>query len=48
VLHNMELHYLYSSPNIIRQVKSKGMKWGEARGTLDRGEERVQGFGGKA
>jgi hypothetical protein len=25
-LHNGELHNLYSSPNIIRQVKSKGMK----------------------
>jgi hypothetical protein len=25
-LHNEELHILYSSPNIIRQIKSKRMK----------------------
>jgi hypothetical protein len=26
-LHNEELHILYSSPNIIRQIKSRGMRW---------------------
>jgi hypothetical protein len=26
-LHNEELHNLYSYPNIIRQIKSKRMKW---------------------
>jgi hypothetical protein len=26
-LHNEELHNLYSSPDIIRQVKSKQMRW---------------------
>jgi hypothetical protein len=26
-LHNEELHNLYSSPNIIRQVKSRRMRW---------------------
>jgi hypothetical protein len=26
-LHNEELHILYSSPNIMRQIKSKKMKW---------------------
>jgi hypothetical protein len=26
-LHNEELHNLYSSPNIIRQGKSRGMRW---------------------
>jgi hypothetical protein len=26
-LHNEELHILYSSPNIITQIKSKGMRW---------------------
>jgi hypothetical protein len=26
-LHNEELHNLYSSPNIIRMVKSRRMKW---------------------
>jgi hypothetical protein len=26
-LHNEELHNLYSSPNIIRQIKSRQMRW---------------------
>jgi hypothetical protein len=26
-LHNEELHILYSSPNIIRQMKSRRMRW---------------------
>jgi hypothetical protein len=26
-LHNMELHNLYSSPNIIRVIKSRRMRW---------------------
>jgi hypothetical protein len=26
-LHNEELHYLYSSPNIARVIKSRRMKW---------------------
>jgi hypothetical protein len=25
--HNRELHYLYSSPDIIRQIKSRRMRW---------------------
>jgi hypothetical protein len=28
-LHNEELHILYSSPNIIRQIKSRRMMWAE-------------------
>jgi hypothetical protein len=28
-LHNEELHILYSSPNIIRQIKSRKMRWAE-------------------
>jgi hypothetical protein len=40
-LHNEELHNLYSSPDIIRQVKSRWAGHG-------RGEKSVQGFGGKA
>jgi hypothetical protein len=38
-LHNDELHILYSSPNIVRMIKSRRMKWaghaarmGEGRG----------------
>jgi hypothetical protein len=26
-LHNEELHILYSSPNIVRQIKSRKIKW---------------------
>jgi hypothetical protein len=37
---------LYSSSNIIRQIKSRRMRWaGHVAGI---GEESVQGFGGKA
>jgi hypothetical protein len=25
--HNEELHYLYSSPNIIRVIKSRKIRW---------------------
>jgi hypothetical protein len=26
-LHNEELHIVYSSPNIIRQIKSRRLRW---------------------
>jgi hypothetical protein len=42
-LHNVEIHNLYSSPDITRQVKSRG-----ACGTHGRGDKTVEGFGGKA
>jgi hypothetical protein len=45
-LHNEELRILYSSPNIIRQVKSRRMRW--ARHVACMGEECMQGFDGKA
>jgi hypothetical protein len=45
-LHNEELHNLYSSPDIIRQVKANEV--GGACGTHGRGKKSVQGFGGKA
>jgi hypothetical protein len=45
-LHNEELHILYSSPNIIRQIKSRRMRW--AGHVARMGEECVKGFGGKA
>jgi hypothetical protein len=41
-LHNEELHILYLSQNIIRQIKSRRMRW------AGRGMKCVQGFGGKA
>jgi hypothetical protein len=37
-LHNEELHVLYSSPNIIRQMKSRRMRW--AGHVARMGEER--------
>jgi hypothetical protein len=37
-LHNEELHILYSSPNIIRQIKSRRMRW--AKHVARMGEER--------
>jgi hypothetical protein len=46
-LHNGELHNLYSSPDIIRQIKSTGMTWAGECGTHGRGEKRVEGFGKK-
>jgi hypothetical protein len=36
---------LYSSPNVIRQIKSRRMKW--AGHVARMGEESVQGFDGK-
>jgi hypothetical protein len=37
-LHNEELHNLYSSPDIIRQIKSRRMRW--AGHVARMGEER--------
>jgi hypothetical protein len=37
-LHNEELHILYSSPNIITQIKSRRMRW--AGHVARMGEER--------
>jgi hypothetical protein len=45
-LHNEEIHNLYSSPDIIRQVKANEV--GGACGTHGRVEKSVQGFCGKA
>jgi hypothetical protein len=45
-LHNEELHNLYSSPDIIRQVNANEV--GGTCGTHRRGEKSAQGFGRKA
>jgi hypothetical protein len=45
-LHSEELHILYSSPNIFRQIKSRRMRW--AGHVARMGEECVQRFDGKA
>jgi hypothetical protein len=42
---NEEPHILYSSPDIIKQMNSRGMRW--AGHVARMGEESVQGFGGK-
>jgi hypothetical protein len=46
-LHSGELHNLYSSPDMIRQIKSRRMRWAGHVARMG-GEQRVQGFGGKA
>jgi hypothetical protein len=43
-LYNEELHNLCSSPDIIRQIKSRRMRWAGHVG----GEESVESFDGKA
>ena len=44
-LHNEELNVLYCSPNIVRVIKSRRMRWA---GHIARmGGRRVQGFGGE-
>jgi hypothetical protein len=42
-LHNKELNYLYSSPNIVRVIKSRRMRWAGhvARTDVERGVYRV-------
>jgi hypothetical protein len=46
-LHNEELHNLYSSPYIVRKIRSSRMRW--AGHVARMGEERRgKGFGGKA
>jgi hypothetical protein len=40
-LHNEELHILYSSPNIIRQIKSRRMRWAWKRMEEERKVYRV-------
>jgi hypothetical protein len=37
--HNGELHNLYSSPNIIRQIKSRRMRWAGHVARMGEGEK---------
>jgi hypothetical protein len=37
-LHNDELHNLYSSPNIVRVIKSRRMRWAGHVARMGRGE----------
>ena len=45
-LHSEELNDLYSSPNIVRVVKPRRMRWEGARSVYRGEERRIQGFGG--
>jgi len=45
-LHNVELNDLYSSPNIVRVIKSRRMRWAGNVARLGR-EEVYTGFGGE-
>jgi hypothetical protein len=40
-LHNEELHTLYSSPNIIRKLKSRRMRWADMWHAWERSMYRV-------
>jgi hypothetical protein len=46
-LHNKEFYAVYSSPNIIRVIKSKTLKWRGACSTCGGDEGCIQGFGGE-
>jgi len=46
-LHNEELNNLYTSPNIVRVIKSRRMRLGRACSAYGGGERCVQGFGGE-
>jgi hypothetical protein len=46
-LHREELNDLYSSPNIVRVIKSRRMRRGVACSAYGGGEWCVKGFGGK-
>jgi hypothetical protein len=47
-LHNDELHSLYSSPNIVRVIKSRRMRWAGHVARMRTGERCLQGFGWEA
>jgi hypothetical protein len=47
-LHNRELHNLYSSPDIIRQIKSRRMRWAGHVACMAEERKLCKGFGGKA
>jgi hypothetical protein len=44
-LHYEELRDLYSSPNIVRVIKSRRMRWAGHAARM--GERSIQGFGGE-
>jgi len=46
-LHIEELHDLYCSPNIVRVIQSRRMRWARHVARMVGEESRVQGFGGE-
>jgi hypothetical protein len=44
-LHNEKLHKLYSSPDIIRKIKSRRIRWAEHVARIE--DKRIQNSGGK-
>ena len=44
---NCELNDLYCSPNIVRVIKSRRMRWAGHVARMGGEEMRVQGFGGE-
>jgi hypothetical protein len=46
-LHNEEIHNLYSYPDIIRQIKSRRMRWADHVARMGK-ERKVKSFGGKS
>jgi hypothetical protein len=47
-LDNEELHYLYSSPDIIRMMESRRMRWAGHVARIGGKDEFLQSFGGNA
>jgi hypothetical protein len=47
-LHNDELHSLYSSPNIVRVIKERRMRWAGHVTRMGEGRECLQGLGWEA
>jgi hypothetical protein len=46
-LNNEELNDLYSSPNIVRVIKSRIMRWVGHVARMERAKRCIQGFGGE-
>ena len=46
-LHNEELNDLYSSPNIVRVIKWRRMRWAGHVACMGGEERGIQGFGGE-
>ena len=46
-LHNDDLNNLYCSPNIVRVIKSRRMRWAGHVARIGGEERRIQGFGGE-